>query len=104
MNLISLFSGDIVATATQEIGSRFIHSLMSSNVPKFLDNLKQAEENRKLSIADFDLSQIEEKSLTLMRETAMARGMESLEVEINGQRYLMEVKDFSFVPILKAQS
>lgn len=104
MNLMSLVTGDPIAMVAQEVGSRFIHSLMPSNAPKFLDSFKESEENRKLSLSDFDLSQIEEKSLTLMRETAMERGMNSLEVEINGQRYLMGIQDFSFVPVVKAQS
>lgn len=100
MGLVGLLAGDLVSSAASIAADQFISKLMPSQAPQFLEALKnvRAEENYKLSLEDLDLSRDEELALVEMRENAMDKGIESMELEINGSRYLMEVGSFSFVP------
>lgn len=100
MNLVGLLAGDVVSSAASVVASQFIDKLMPSKAPEFLEKLKliQEQEANKLSLEDLDLSRQEEMALIEIREDAMSKGIESMEVEINGSRYVMEVGAFSFVP------
>lgn len=100
MNVVGLLAGNLVGGAAEGIADKFIKNLMPPNAPKFLDALKQHRGDDKLGINDLDLSREEELSLMEMRNSAQQKGMASLEVEINGKRYLMDTKDVSFVPMV----
>ncbi|MDD9897776.1 MAG: hypothetical protein OXU45_02125 [Candidatus Melainabacteria bacterium] len=100
MNLVGLLAGDLVSNAASVVADKFIDKLMPSKAPEFLEKLKlvQEQEAHKLSLEDLELSREEEMALIEMREDAMTKGIESMEIEINGSRYVMEVGAFSFVP------
>lgn len=97
---MGLLAGDIVSSAAGLVADRFIDKLMPAKAPEFLEALQkvQTEDNQKLSLQDLDLDRDDELALIEMRDHAMNRGIESMEIEIDGNRYLMEVSNFSFVP------
>lgn len=100
MNVAGLLAGNIVGAVAEGVADKFIKNLMPSNAPRFLDALKQTRGDDKLGLNDLDLSREEELSLMEMRNSAQQKGIASLEVEINGKRYVMDTKDVSFVPMV----
>ena len=100
MNVVALLAGNLIGGTAEGIADKFIKKLMPSNAPRFLDALKQYRGEDKLGLNDVDLSREEEQSLIEMRNMAQQKGIENLEVEINGKRYLMDTKDVSFVPMV----
>ncbi len=101
MNVLGLMAGNLVAGATEGIASKFIKDIMPANGPKFLDAFKEARgASDRLRLDDLDLSREEELSLMQTVNSAQQKGIENLEVEINGQRYMMDTKDVSFVPMV----
>lgn len=100
MNVAGLLAGNLVGTALETVAGKFINSLAPSSAPRFLETLKQAGSQDRLTINDLDLSREEEISLMEMRTSAQQKGIENLEIEINGKRYLMDTKDISFVPMV----
>ena len=100
MNIASLLAGNLIGTTLDGVADRFINNLTPSKTPKFLDTFKQFGTQDRLKIEDLDLNREEEARLMEMRSSAQQKGIKNLEVEINGNRYLMNTQDLSFVPIV----
>ena len=100
MNVASLLAGNLVGATLESVAAKFINNVAPAKAPKFLDTLKQIGTQDRLGLDDLDLSREEEVSLMEMRTSAQQKGIENLEVEINGKRYLMDTKDASFVPMV----
>ena len=99
MNISGLLVGSVGEIA-QDVGIQFIQKLMPNNSPKFLDKLKEVESHERLSLNDLELDPSQLQSIMELRDIAIEEGLESIEVQINGQSYLMQTADLSLVPRL----
>lgn len=99
MNLVGLLAGDIVGNVTTELTSKFIDKMMPAQTSRFLDIFKKTAENQKLTLTDFNLSQEEATTIIEMREFALNKGLDSIELEIDGKRYELNTQDFTFAPV-----
>ncbi len=100
MNLINLAVGDLAGTAINAVAKEFIKKVAPDFNSKFLDLFNQSSVNENLSLEDFDLNMQEEQELINIRDMALDRGLENIEVEVQGQRYKLQTKDFSFIPLV----
>lgn len=102
MNLISLLAGDLVGGLSSELTNGFIDKIMPSNISqnKFLDAFKNSfEQNDELKLADLNLGPKTEKQIMEIRDLAMNKGLDKIEVEINGDLFELNTKELTLRPI-----
>lgn len=99
MNIVGMLAGEPAGMLAGKLAMPLLNKLMPSKGAKFLDAFQSANAE-KFTLDDFPLS--EEDRLTLMqtREFAMERGIEDVEVEIDGKQFKLNAKDFTFVPMV----
>ncbi len=99
MNIVSMLAGEPAGMLAEKLATPLLNKLMPSTSSNFLDAFNNAHKE-KLSLDDFPLSDEDRLTLTQTREFAMERGLDSIEVEIDGKAYKLNTEDFSFTPMV----
>lgn len=102
MNLISLLAGDLVGGLSSELTNGFIDKIMPTNISqsKFLDAFRNSfQQNDNLKLADLNLGPKTEKQIMDIRDLAMNKGLDKIEVEINGDLFELNTKELTLRPI-----
>ncbi|MCE2928651.1 MAG: hypothetical protein LW817_03355 [Candidatus Caenarcaniphilales bacterium] len=100
MNVLSMLAGDIIGT----LGNHFASNLMQQISPlanSGFMNILQSKETSSLKISDLNLSNDELQDVLELRKLAVDNGLDSIEIEIHGQRYDMKTEDLSIVPVVE---
>ena len=98
MNIASLLTGDIGAIGGQ-LASNMLQNVLSGNsaFSKILGNL---EDGSAVDINEMNLSQEELNKLNEVREFAMNKGLSKIEVMIDGNKFVMDVKHNSLTAVV----
>lgn len=102
MNIIGLLAGDLVSGISSEITNGFIDKIMPSHLgqTKFLDAFRDSLQGRQdLKLADLNLGAKTEKQIMDIRDLAMNKGLEKIEVDINGDLFELNTKDLTLRPV-----
>jgi hypothetical protein len=102
MNLIGLLAGNMMGGISSEITNGFIEKIIPNHngQTKFLDAFRNSFQNtEQLTLADLNLGAKTEQQIMDIRDLAMNKGLESIEVEINGDLYQLNTRDLTLRPM-----
>lgn len=100
MNVASLFVGDILGEIGTKTASHLIQSVLknNSNFSSIFNNLQNS--SSAVQVEDLDLSKNEMLELNKIRELAMERGLENMEIMIEGSKFNFDIKDNTLTAVI----
>jgi len=102
MNLIGVLAGNLMGGISSELTNGFIEKIIPSHngQTKFLDAFKESfQKTEQLTLSDLNLGPKTEQQIMDIRDLAMNKGLESIEVEINGDLFELNTKDLTLRPM-----
>jgi hypothetical protein len=93
MNIAALLAGEMVADVGMNAASKLLQGMFkgNSNFSSLLGNITNS--SNEIKIDDMNLSKEEELELTKIRELAMNKGLADIEIEIDGSKFKLNVKE-----------
>ena len=98
MNIASLLTGDIGAIGGQ-LASNMLQNVLSGN-SAFSKIMGKLEDGSQVNINEMNLSQEELNKLNEVREFAMNKGLSEIEVMLDGNKFVMDVKHNSLTAVV----
>lgn len=98
MNIAGLLAGDLVGEVGMKAASTLLQKVFkgNSNFASILSNNQESS----INIEDMDLSKEEEAELSKIRELAMNKGLSDIEVQIDGSKFNLSVKENSLTALV----
>lgn len=98
MDVRNLIPESLIGKVGAKLVGSVVGKLMPSKSKDFASVMDGSQKSKSLSLEDFELSAQERQELEEMRQFAALKGVESLQVEIDGRTYNMTTQDGSLVP------
>jgi hypothetical protein len=100
MNIAALLAGDMVADVGMKAASTLLQKAFNNNsgFSSILGNLGQSSNS--MNIEEMNLSKAEETELQKIRELAMNKGLTDIEVQIDGSKFKLNVKENTLTAVV----